>query len=48
MCFGLQWVPLCPAVPEVAQSYVVTACAKSLSGVEWSRGVELWSESLES
>ena len=34
--FNLQWVPLCPAVPEVAQSQVVTACAKRLSEVEWS------------
>jgi hypothetical protein len=34
--FNLQWVSLCPAVPEVAQSHVVTARAKRLSGVEWS------------
>ena len=45
--FNLQWVPLCPAVPEVSQSHVVTACAKRLSGVEWSHGVKLWSEGLD-
>ena len=48
MYFNLQWVPLCPVVREVVKSHVVTACAKRLSGVEWSHGVELWSESLES
>ena len=39
--FNLQWVPLCPAVPEVAQSHVVTACAKRLSGVEWNHSL-IW------
>ena len=45
--FNLQWVPLCPAVPEVAQSHVVMACAKRLSGVEWSYGVKAWSRRVE-
>ena len=45
--FNLQWVSLCPAVHEVAQSHVVTACAKRLSGVERSHGVKVWSRRVE-
>ena len=45
--FNLQWVSLCPAVHEVAQSHVVTACANRLSGVEWSHGVKVWSRRVE-